>query len=134
MRIPPLLAAIALLSLAACSKGGSGGDTDTAGGKLPADFKLTSASIEMPDGAEEEFPAGPDVDAMNNNCRACHSPSMVLVQPPLTRGEWTKTVDKMRHTFMAPVPDSEVPKILNYLDDLSTRERAKLADPSEGNT
>jgi len=129
MRKIILLAAFPALALAGCSK--SGGDAGSV--KLPKDFKLVSASQDFPDGADEEYPAGPDADALNNNCRACHSPSMVTVQPPLSHEEWGKVVDKMMHTFKAPIPDEEVPKILNYLDDLSAKERAALAKGPGGN-
>lgn len=129
MRKLLLLAALPALALAGCSK--SGGDADSA--TLPKDFKLVSASQEFPDGADEEYPAGPNADALNNNCRACHSPSMVTVQPPLSHDEWAKVVGKMMHTFKAPVPDEEVPKILDYLDAQSAKERAELAKDPGGN-
>lgn len=124
-----LFAALPALVLAGCSKGGGDGGSVT----LPKDFKLVSASEDFPVDADAEFPAGPQADAINNNCRACHSPSMVLVQPPLSHDEWVKVVGKMQHTFKAPVPDSEVPKILEYLDAHSTSERAELAEADAGN-
>lgn len=124
-----LVVALPALALAGCSKGGKESGTVT----LPRDFKLVSVSADFPVGAEEEFPAGPQADAINNNCRACHSPSMVLVQPPLSHDEWVKVVDKMLHTFKAPVPDSEVPRILEYLDAHSTSERVALGGDAQGN-
>jgi hypothetical protein len=123
-----LLAALPALALAGCSK--SGGDAGSV--TLPKDFKLVSASQDFPDGADEEYPAGPHADALNNNCRACHSPSMVTVQPPLTHDEWVKEVGKMMNTLKAPVPEEEVPKIRDYLDAQSARESAELAKAPEG--
>lgn len=126
MRNLLLLAALPALALAGCSKSGGDGGSFA----LPKDFKLVSASQDFPDGADEEYPAGPNADALNNNCRACHSPSMVTVQPPLAHDEWVKEVGKMMNTFKAPVPEEEVPKILDYLDAQSARERAELSKAS----
>lgn len=105
--------------LAACSKSG----TDDAGNNpaMGKDFKLTSETITLPSDADEEFPAGPGAEAINNNCRACHSPSMVLVQPPLTHEEWVAEVDKMRNTFKAPIDEAAIPDIIAYLDGYSAK-------------
>lgn len=61
------------------------------------------------------FPGGSEADAINNNCLACHSASMVLTQPQLTRTEWQSEVDKMIHTYRAPVDPADVPAIVEYL-------------------
>lgn len=113
------IVALATLGLlAACSKGQDAGNVT-----LPKDFKLTNASITLPDPSGEMFPAGPGSDAMDNNCRACHSPAMVLTQPPLKHEDWVKTVDKMRNVFKAPVQESDIPAILGYLDAYSAKQK-----------
>ncbi len=84
----------------------------------PRDFTLKSASIELPQDFDQMFPDGPDVDAVNGNCRACHSPSMVLVQPKLPKAGWEKIVTKMVTAYHAPIAAGDVPKIVNYLDHL----------------
>lgn len=114
------LASSGCLVLAACSSG------DSAKVTLPKDFKLKSASITLPDWSKERFPAGPGAEAMDNNCRTCHSPSMVLVQPPLKHEDWAKELDKMRNVYKAPVPDSEIPAIAAYLDAYSAKLEATL--------
>ena len=111
-----LLVSAALLALASCGK------PDMGKTKLPQGFKLTDTSVTLPDDSAETYPAGPGAEAMNNTCRACHSPSMVLLQPPLRHEEWVKEVDKMRGTFKAPVADNDMPAILAYLDALSARQ------------
>jgi hypothetical protein len=81
------------------------------------------AAYAQVDSSGEQFPAGPGSAAMDNNCRACHSPSMVLSQPPLTHDTWVREVEKMQKTFKAPVQDGDVPAILNYVDALSISQR-----------
>lgn len=41
---------------------------------------------------------------------------MVLYQPHLGNAGWTTIVEKMRHAYKAPVPDTEVTAIVQYLD------------------
>jgi len=48
-------------------------------------------------------------------CAVCHTPRYVLEQPPLPRKTWEAEVDKMRKTYGAPVPDEDVPAIVEYL-------------------
>ena len=50
-----------------------------------------------------------------SGCVACHTPRYVLDQPPLPRKTWEAEVDKMRKTYGAPVPDEDVPAIVEYL-------------------
>ena len=83
---------------------------------MGSDFVLTNQSITLPADDSEVFPAGPGLDQVNSNCRACHSPSMILTQPPLTHEEWVKGIDKMRATFKAKIDEKDVPAILEYLD------------------
>jgi hypothetical protein len=47
---------------------------------------------------------------------------MALNQPPLSREEWHKEVRKMIDTYKAPVPEDQVPAIVNYF---ATRQSAK---------
>lgn len=75
---------------------------------------LRSVSVEFPDPGRQ-FPGGDNADAINNNCLACHSAGMVLRQPHLSRAQWQSEVDKMRHTYKAPITDQDVPAIVDYL-------------------
>lgn len=90
-------------------------------------FTLTSDSVTLPD-AHAQFPAGSNADVMNANCTACHSASMVLTQPRLSADQWKATVEKMRESYKAPISESDVPAIVDYLTAMS----AKLRPGSPG--
>jgi len=108
-----LSAAIALASLLGSGLAGAGTrEKDTS---RP---RLTSTSVTLPTDYEVEYPAGPEVQVMNDNCRACHSPSMVLVQPPLSQADWGKIVHKMVDVYKAPIDPADMPKIMTYLGAL----------------
>jgi cytochrome c5 len=118
-------ASLALL-VAACS-GGSKDDRAAAQQRASAmgkDFALTKQSITMPTDETETWPAGPGDEQVDVNCRACHSPSMVLAQPPLKHDEWVKVIDKMRTVYKASINEADMPQILAYLDDFSARQSA----------
>lgn len=110
-----LIAMAGLAFVGGCSRGGGGQSS------LPKDFKLSSAAIALPDASTETFPPGPGAEAMDNNCRACHSPSMVLVQPPLSHEEWAKELEKMQKVYKASIDPADLPAIGAYLDALSLR-------------
>jgi len=80
-------------------------------------FALKSTSIELPYD-ETGYPEGPGADLMNANCASCHSASMVLTQPKLSRAQWEGIVHKMRDTYRAPIADQDMPRIVDYLDHL----------------
>jgi len=77
-------------------------------------LSLKSVSVDLPPG-DDMFPNGPGVDAVNNNCLACHSADMVLNQPALTKAEWEAQVNLMRTAYKAPIDPKDVDAILNYL-------------------
>ena len=82
-------------------------------------FALTSVAVDLPEDPSR-YPDGPHVAAVEANCSACHSPSMVLTQPPLSREQWQATVTKMREVYHAPIADAAVPAILIYLEALGS--------------
>ena len=61
---------------------------------------------------------GPNLEVVQNNCTACHSADYIQTQP---RGEkfkkdfWQAEVTKMIKVYGAPIDDSDVPKIVEYL-------------------
>ena len=81
---------------------------------LPQTFVLKSVSVELPT-SDITFPGGAAADAINANCLSCHSAGMVLTQPNLAKAAWAAEVDKMIHTFKAPIDQSAVPAIVDYL-------------------
>ncbi|MBL9187582.1 MAG: hypothetical protein JNK23_08905 [Opitutaceae bacterium] len=58
-------------------------------------------------------------------CFTCHSADYVLTQPPASsRAYWKNTVVKMQKTFGAPIPDSAIDPITDYLVKTYGAERA----------
>jgi cytochrome c5 len=101
-----------LLLLAACSE-------------PPAtQFVFRDVTIRLPQDAGQ-FPARAGVEAMNANCAACHSTSMILLQPALTTAEWKAEIKKMREVYKAPIDPAAEPAILAYLEAMS----AELVPP-----
>lgn len=79
-----------------------------------SDMKLRSVTVDLPFD-DAALPAGPDADIVTANCTACHSASMVLVQPALSPGQWRAIVVKMRDVYHAPVREEDIPRIVDYL-------------------
>jgi hypothetical protein len=75
---------------------------------------LQSIGVTMPFG-DKSFSGGKSADAINGNCLTCHSAEMVLDQPTLTRAQWQAEVTKMRTIYKAPIADTDVPAIVDYL-------------------
>jgi len=58
---------------------------------------------------------GPNVGLAQAKCLICHSADYVYTQPPLTRAQWTAEVTKMQKTYGAPIADSDIPLLVDYL-------------------
>lgn len=118
----------AALLLAGCSRSPDAGQDEQQPRRsaLGADFALTSQSITLPTDETEKWPPGPGAEQIETNCRACHSPSMVLTQPPLSHDEWVKVIDKMRTTYKAVINEQDIPMILAYLDNFSAKQLATM--------
>jgi len=82
----------------------------------PRAFTLKSVSVELPT-SDITFPGGAAADAINANCLSCHSASMVLTQPNLAKAAWAAEVDKMIHTFQAPIDQRNATAIVDYLSE-----------------
>ncbi len=83
-----------------------------------AGLTLRSVGFDLPT-SDRAFPPGPGAELMAANCQSCHSAGMILNQPPLTRAEWTGEVNKMLHTYKAPVSEDDVAGIVTYLAALT---------------
>lgn len=68
------------------------------------------------------FPNFAGQDEFNSNCRVCHSLRYITMQPDFPRATWKKTVDKMIHTYGAPIPDSTRDKIVDFLMSVKGRD------------
>ncbi|HEY0614507.1 MAG TPA: hypothetical protein VGC96_07690 [Candidatus Elarobacter sp.] len=80
----------------------------------PAPPKGT-ASISLPGDAGQTFKPGPGAAVVMANCLTCHSSAYVSTQPKLTRAQWSGEVTKMKAVYAAPIPDDQVPAIVDYL-------------------
>jgi cytochrome c5 len=99
-------ALIILLALAACSE------------QPERKFVFADATIRLPQDMGT-FPQREGVDAMNANCAACHSTSMILLQPVLTTEQWKAEIKKMKEVYKAPVDPAAEADILAYLEATS---------------
>jgi len=86
-------------------------------GAAQTPLALKSTSVTLPE-STGMFPPGPGADVANSDCLACHSVGMVMTQPALPRAAWEAEVNKMRTAYKAPVPDSDVAAIVNYLTSI----------------
>jgi sulfite dehydrogenase (cytochrome) subunit B len=97
----PAMALATLLGLAACPT-------------LHAADVSGEVKIDLPAEAAQLKPA-PGMETTAGNCMICHSVDYIYMQPPLTREQWTATVTKMKKVFGAPIPDSDVDTVVDYL-------------------
>jgi cytochrome c553 len=75
---------------------------------------IKSTTVDLPAG-DSMFPGGASADAVNNNCLACHSADMVLNQPALPKATWEAEVRKMINVYKAPIEETDVASIVDYL-------------------
>jgi sulfite dehydrogenase (cytochrome) subunit B len=64
------------------------------------------------------FGPGPNLDAVQNNCTACHSADYINSQPrgpKFKKDFWLAEVTKMIKVYGAPIDEADVPKIVEYL-------------------
>ena len=61
------------------------------------------------------FSEMPGEEAVKIHCLTCHSLKYIEMQPAFPRKTWEKVVDKMIKNFGAPIPDSSVTEIVDYL-------------------
>ena len=79
-----------------------------------------SVSVDFPD-SSTTFPSGAGVDVVTANCTICHSPGMILNQPALSAAAWQAEVNKMRHTYKAPIDDADAARIVAYLVNMHAK-------------
>jgi hypothetical protein len=64
------------------------------------------------------FKPGPNLDVVQINCSGCHSADYINTQPRNAKSKkdfWQTEVTKMIKTYGAPIDDTDVPKIVEYL-------------------
>jgi hypothetical protein len=62
-----------------------------------------------------ELPDKPGYASFKQNCMSCHSARYIQMQPELPEKTWTAIVTKMQKSYGAPVADSSVKEIVQYL-------------------
>ena len=62
-----------------------------------------------------ELPDKRGYASFKRNCMSCHSARYIQMQPELPEKTWTAIVTKMQKSFGAPVADSSVQEIVQYL-------------------
>lgn len=62
-----------------------------------------------------ELPDKPGYASFKRNCMSCHSARYIQMQPDLPEKTWTTIVTKMQKTFGAPIADSSIQEIVQYL-------------------
>jgi hypothetical protein len=64
------------------------------------------------------YKPGPNLETVQNNCTACHSADYVKTQPQgpkFKKDFWQAEVTKMIKVYGAPIDESDVGKIVDYL-------------------
>ena len=82
---------------------------------LPAGAK--PITFELPP-ETAEFKPGPNLETVQGNCAACHSADYILTQPRSMANKkefWLGEVNKMIHSYGAPIQEGDVAKIVEYL-------------------
>jgi mono/diheme cytochrome c family protein len=77
------------------------------------------AAFTVPALAEEkpvQLKQAPGLDKVEANCAACHSLDYVLMNSPYPNATlWDAEVTKMIKVYGAPIDESDIPKIVEYL-------------------
>lgn len=58
----------------------------------------------------------PGRDVVTNSCQTCHSLDYIVMNSPfLDRKGWEASVTKMVKAMGAPIPEDQIPRIIDYL-------------------
>lgn len=73
-------------------------------------LRIVSSKIDLP-GDDIAIEGDADAPLVQMNCLACHSASMITVQPKMDAAHWAAEVDKMRGVYKAPVSDEDATRL-----------------------
>jgi len=77
---------------------------------------VTKTYVAPPDGVPLKASALPGYEKAKGLCSTCHSAEYMQYQPPTAaRPYWDTMVKRMKAVFKAPVPDDDIPLIVDYL-------------------
>lgn len=84
---------------------------------LAAPPVVSALDITLPEETATYKPSAlPGYALVQRNCLICHSAQYAQSQPPASpRSYWDGAVHKMKKVFRAPLPDSDMPAIVDYL-------------------
>lgn len=86
-----------------------------ASGAAPKVGPHAVVKIALPGDLDFGFKNAPGVRLAQINCLTCHSSAYVSTQAKLSAAQWMAEVVKMQKTYGAPIADSDIPKIADYL-------------------
>ena len=70
---------------------------------------ITLPTIDTP------LPDAPGRQTVQSTCTICHSTRYITMQPRFSRQAWNDEVQKMVRNYGAPIPQSQMEEIVNYL-------------------
>jgi len=77
---------------------------------------VTKTYVSPPDSVQLKASPLPGYAKAQGQCVACHSAEYMLYQPPsAARPYWDAMVKRMKTVFKAPVPDDDIPALVDYL-------------------
>jgi len=95
-------------------------------GGLGTAAAVVKAMQEPPDTVVLQSSPLPGYQKAMANCTSCHSAEYMQYQPPTApRKYWDAMVHRMKSVFHAPVPDADMPDIIDYLAKTYGAERPK---------
>jgi hypothetical protein len=85
--------------------------------KKDVDIHSIKKIVEVQDlnSVEVHMPEAPGSDYFRANCMTCHSLRYIEMQPSFPRKTWEKITGKMVKSFGAPIPDTTMKHIVDYL-------------------
>lgn len=82
-------------------------------------FILALSLLSFPALADESsihLKEGPGKDIVAIQCSICHSTDMIQINSPfMDKKGWEGVVNKMVHVMGAPLPESDIPVVVEYL-------------------
>jgi hypothetical protein len=82
-----------------------------------AETNASIVTITLPH-AKPDLPPGPHRDTFAVSCTICHSPQLVLNQPPFPEKKWIEVVHKMVAAYGAPIETKQEAEIVEYLQTI----------------
>jgi hypothetical protein len=81
-----------------------------------AALTLTASGVVMADENSFRLKPGPEAEQVRAMCSICHSADYIQMNSPfLDRAGWEAVVTKMVKVMGAPIPEADVPRIVDYL-------------------